>query len=177
MSETEKRNADETSKIIEEILNYNKNTQKIFLLASKVGKGKSEPKVNKRKSESKVDKGKSEPKVDRRKLELKIKESVAKRVRLGREKIDEIKKKEKNMNDKLFKDYFTIYQSPSNMYKKLGMTEGTRNEVRVYLIKEVLNRMKKIIKNVSENRKFRIEETQKIIDIVERILYFNQLNQ
>ena len=32
------------------------------------------------------------------------------------------------MNDKLFKDYFTIYQSPSNMYKKLGMTEGTRNE-------------------------------------------------
>ena len=81
------------------------------------------------------------------------------------------------MNNKLFKDYFTIYQSPSDMYKKLGMTEGTRNEVRVYLIKEVLNRMKKIIKNVSENRKFRIEETQKIIDIVERILYFNQLNQ
>ena len=78
------------------------------------------------------------------------------------------------MNDKLFKDYFTIYQSPSNMYKKLGMTEGTRNEVRVYLIKELLNRM---IKNVSEHRKFRIEENQKIIDIVERILYFNQLNQ
>ena len=95
MSETEKRNADETSKIIEEILNYNKNTQKNFLLASKVGKGKSEPKVNKRKSESKVDKGKSEPKVDRRKLELKIKESAAKRVRLGREKIDETEKKRK----------------------------------------------------------------------------------
>ena len=95
MSETEKRNADESSKIIEEILNYNKNTQKDFPLASKVGKGKSEPKVNKRKSESKVDKGKSEPKVDRRKLELKIKESVAKRVRLRREKIDEIKEEEK----------------------------------------------------------------------------------
>ena len=78
------------------------------------------------------------------------------------------------MNNKLFKDYFTIYQSPSDMYKKLGMTEGTRDEVRVYLIKELLNRM---IKNVSEHRKFRIEENQKIIDIVERILYFNQLNQ
>ena len=78
------------------------------------------------------------------------------------------------MNNKLFKDYFTIYQSPSDMYKKLGVTEGTRNEVRVYLIKELLNRM---IKNVSEHRKFRIEENQKIIDIVERILYFNQLNQ
>ena len=31
-------------KIIEEILNYNKNAQKIFLLASKVNKGKSVPK-------------------------------------------------------------------------------------------------------------------------------------
>ena len=31
-------------KIIEEILNYNKNAQKIFLLASKINKGKSVPK-------------------------------------------------------------------------------------------------------------------------------------
>ena len=28
-----------------------------------------------------------------------------------------------------------------------------------------------------ENRKFKIEENEKIINIVERILYFNQLNQ
>ena len=42
------------------------------------------------------------------------------------------------MNNKLFKDYFTIYQSPSDMYKKLRMTDGTRNEVQVYLIQEVL---------------------------------------
>ena len=62
-----KKNADKTSKIIEEILNHNKNAQKNFPLASKVDKGKTEPKVNKGKSESKVDKGKSEPKVDRRK--------------------------------------------------------------------------------------------------------------
>ena len=76
----------------------------------------------------------------------------------------------------MFKDYFTIYQSPSDMYKKFCMTDGTRNEVQVCLIQEMLNRMKKIIKNVPENRKFTIEENQKIIDIVERILYFNQLN-
>ena len=45
MSETEKKkNVDETLKIIEKILNYNKNTQKYFQLASKVDKGKSEPK-------------------------------------------------------------------------------------------------------------------------------------
>ena len=37
--------------------------------------------------------------------------------------------------------------------------------------------MKKIIKNVSENRKFMIEEDEKITDIVERILQFNQLDQ
>ena len=37
--------------------------------------------------------------------------------------------------------------------------------------------MKKVIKNVSENRKFMSEEIEKIIDIVERIIYFNQLDQ
>ena len=37
--------------------------------------------------------------------------------------------------------------------------------------------MKKIIKNVSENRKFMIEENEKITNIVDRILYFNQLDQ
>ena len=51
----------------------------------------------------------------------------------------------------MFKEYFTIYQSPSHMYKKLSETEGERNEDRVYLMKEVLNRMKKDIENVSEN--------------------------
>ena len=30
---------------------------------------------------------------------------------------------------------------------------------------------------MSENRKFMTEENEKIIDIVERILYFNQLDQ
>ena len=43
MSETEKKKKC-SLKIIEEILNYNKNAQKIFLLASKINKGKSVPK-------------------------------------------------------------------------------------------------------------------------------------
>ena len=63
------------------------------------------------------------------------------------------------------------------MYKKLCETEETRNENRVYLIKEVLNRMKKAIKKWPENKKFMIEENEKIINIVERILYFNKLDQ
>ena len=63
------------------------------------------------------------------------------------------------------------------MYKKLHEIEGRTNENRVYLIKEVLNTMKKNMKDVSENRKFMIEENKNIINIVDRICYFNQLDQ
>ena len=63
------------------------------------------------------------------------------------------------------------------MYKKSRQTEGTRNGNRVYLIKQVLNKMKKVTENVSGNKTFKIEENEKITNIVERILYFNQLNQ
>ena len=84
---------------------------------------------------------------------------------------------EKNIINKLYKEYFTIYQSRSHMYKKLRKTEGEKNEDQVYLIKEVLNRMEKAIKNVSENKTFKIKENKKKINIVERILYFNQLER
>ena len=63
------------------------------------------------------------------------------------------------------------------MYKKLHEIEGRTNENRVYLIKEVLKTMKKNMKDVSENRKFMIEENKNIINIVDRIFYFNQLDQ
>ena len=63
------------------------------------------------------------------------------------------------------------------MYKKLREREGKRNEDQVYLIKEVLNRMKKAIKNVSENETLKIEQNKKIIIIASYILYFNQLKQ
>ena len=69
--------------------------------------------------------------------------SIAKRVSLRREKITEIKEEEKNINNKLFKKYFTNYQSQSDMYKKLRETEGARSEDRVYLIKLVLDKMKR----------------------------------
>ena len=63
------------------------------------------------------------------------------------------------------------------MYKKLRKTEGEWSEKQVFLIREVLNKMKKVIENVPVDRKFKIEENEKINNIVERILYFNQLNQ
>ena len=59
------------------------------------------------------------------------------------------------------------------MYKNLRETEGVRNENQVYSIKLELKRKKKVI----ENKKFMIEENEKIMDIVERILYFNRLDQ
>ena len=152
MSETENinNNADETLEIIKEILHYNKNAQKFFLLASKVDKGKSEPKP---------------------------KESIAKKVHLRRGYVAKTKREEKNINNKFFKEYFTIYQSPSDMYKKLRKTEGKNNEDQVYLIKEVLNEMKKTVENVAKNKTFKIEENEKITNIAEHILYFNQLYQ
>ena len=69
----------------------------------------------------------------------------------------------------MFKKYFTNYQSLNDMYKKLRETEGERNEDQVCLIKEVLNRMKKAIKKVPEDKKSMIEEKEKIINITENI--------
>ena len=118
VSETEKKNADETLKIIKKILDCNKNAQKKFPLRSKVDKGKSVPKKT-----------------------IVIKESVKLR---RRRRIAEIKEEEKNIRNELFKQYYTDYRSPSDIYKKLRKTEGKRKkkEDQVYLIK-VLNRLKK----------------------------------
>ena len=83
MSEAEKKykNTNETLKIIEKILDFNKDAQKFFQHASKVDKIR-----------------KSEPKTE---------ESIAEKVKLKNEKIAEIKKEEKNVNYLLFKYYFS----------------------------------------------------------------------
>ena len=63
------------------------------------------------------------------------------------------------------------------MYRKLHTTEGKINEDQVYVIKKVLNKMKKAIEKVPQDRKFMIEEYKNIINIVERIFYLHQLDQ
>ena len=55
--------------------------------------------------------------------------SIAERTKLRRQRLDEIKRKEQNINNELFKKYFTDYQSPNNIYKKLSETEGAVNGV------------------------------------------------
>ena len=47
------------------------------------------------------------------------------------------------------------------MYKKLCEAEGEWNGKRVSYIKEVLNKMKKVIKNVSENKNLRLKKTKR----------------
>ena len=69
--------------------------------------------------------------------------SIAERSKLSRKRTNEIKRKEENINNDLFKNYFTNYRSPSGMYGKLIEKKGTVNEYRVYLIKEALTKMKK----------------------------------
>ena len=63
------------------------------------------------------------------------------------------------------------------MYKKLSETKYAVNEVRVDLIKKVLSKLKRIIKYTPKDDAAKIEENKKIIDFVEKTLYFNRLNQ
>ena len=60
------------------------------------------------------------------------------------------------------------------MYKTLRVTDGKKNENQVYAIKKVLDKMKKFIEKVPENKKSKIEKNEKIIDTVDNILYLNQ---
>ena len=62
------------------------------------------------------------------------------------------------------------------MYKKLRYTKGKKKENQVYLIEEILNWLKETVKNMPKDEAPKVEN-EKIIDIVERILYFNQLEQ
>ena len=63
--------------------------------------------------------------------------SIAERLKSRKGRLDETEGKEQNINNELFKEYFTNYQSPSNMYKKLGQTENAEiNKTKVDFIKK-----------------------------------------
>ena len=109
--------------------------------------------------------------------EEKFERSLAERTKLIRRRSDEIERKEQNINNELFKAYFTDYQSPSSMYKKLSETKGAVNKFRVESIKKVLRKLQRINDYTPKDDADKIKKNEKIIDIVERILYFDQLNQ
>ena len=118
--------------IIKEILDYNKN---FFLFASKVNKRKSEPKPEER---------------------------IADRVKLKKGKITEIKNEEKTETTKFLKNTSLIIkaQVTCTKYYARQKVKKKKNEDQVNSIKEVLNRMKEAIKNVSENKKSMITPNQ-----------------
>ena len=61
------------------------------------------------------------------------------------------------------------------MYKKLHETEGRRNENQVYLIKQVLNEMKKVIKNVHEKKKKTFKKKKILLNVFFTLTnYINQ---
>ena len=103
--------------------------------------------------------------------------SIEKRIKLEKEKSDEIERTENNINNELFKVYFTGYQSPSNMYKNLSQTKRAVNKVWMDSIKKLLSKLQRIIDYGTKDEAAKIKGNEEIIDIVECILYFNQLNQ
>ena len=60
---------------------------------------------------------------------------------------------------------------------RLGDVKGDQNKDQVYFINKQLTKIKKIVKNVHEDRRSKIEEDEKIKDIIERILDLNNENQ
>ena len=104
--------------------------------------------------------------------------SIAEKIKLRKGRLDEIKGKEQNINNKFFKEYFTNYQSPSNIYEKLIETENAEiNQTKVDFIKNILSKLLKTSDYVPKYNTLKIEETEKIIDIVKRILEFNDKMQ
>ena len=100
--------------------------------------------------------------------------SIAERIKLKKGRLDETERKEQNINNESFKEYFTDYQSPSNMYKKLSETENAEiNQTKVDFIKKILSKLQKTVDYVPNDNTFKIEENEKIINIVKRILVFN----
>ena len=59
--------------------------------------------------------------------------NITESVKSRKRRIAEIEEEEKNVDNNLFKEYFTNYRGPSDMYKKLRETEGERNEDQVYM--------------------------------------------
>ena len=71
---------------------------------------------------------------------------IAERTKLRRQRSDETERKEQNINNLLLKEYFTNYQSPSNMYKKLNEIKTTEiNQTKVDFIKKILSKLEKSV--------------------------------
>ena len=90
--------------------------------------------------------------------------------------MDIINTRKENINNELFKEYFN-YSNLATIIKRLKDTSEERNKNMIELINQKPTKMKNILKNVPKDKVFKIEENEKIINIVERILELNSEKQ
>ena len=73
--------------------------------------------------------------------------------------------------------YYFDYLNPENMFKRLRDATDEKNKNMVESINKKLMKIKNIIRNVHRDDVSNVEENEKIIDIVERILELNSEKQ
>ena len=86
-----------------------------------------------------------------------------------------VNKQETDINNELFKNYFK-FQRPSDMLKSLYKANTSQNNELVSLINSGLKDLKEEIKKMSK-AEIEIEKPDEIVNIVEKILKFNEQNQ
>ena len=102
--------------------------------------------------------------------------NIAESVKLRKRRLDIIDKKKENINNELLNHYFG-YLNPVIMLERLRDVSEEKNKDLVESINKKLTKMKNIVKNVLKDKVSRVEENEKIIDIVESILELNSENQ
>ena len=104
-------------------------------------------------------------------------EGIAEKTKLRRQRLDEIAKKEKIIDSKLFREYLE-YLSPNDMYKNLNNTTGSEeNKTQVNTMKSRLANLVEAFKSNPTSDAKKITTRNNMLDIVKLILEFNQLNQ
>ena len=89
--------------------------------------------------------------------------------------IKQIIDEETNINKELFKKYFS-FQKPSDMIMLLNKTNDTEKNKLVSLINSGLKDLKEEIKKMSKGE-IENEDPELIVEVVEKILKFNEQNQ
>ena len=151
-------------KFVEKIYNY-----EISLDEAKDDQDKLEKLINRQKNY----KAKKPSKIEEKKYVL---ESAIKLFNARKDIIKYIENESKGINYELFDSYFNSVV-PSVLVKQLYKTKNkTKNNQLVNVIKSGLRDLKDEIKKMSEDE-IKIEKPHKIIDIVEKILEFNEQKQ
>ena len=104
-------------------------------------------------------------------------ESIAKRIQSTKQRLNEITKKEKKISPEMFERYFG-YPNPSYIFKALSKTKNSgENKAQVNIIENRLPNLIQVLKSSPTSNVKKIKNRNNLLEFVERILYFNQLNQ